>query len=132
MREVRARLEDADAGGGGRARLSFAPVAAMDRPAWFTVRGSDPAASWLGPAGWQVAEHRFHPLDVEHDGQTLTILVGREVVDAIPEFAVVEIQLPGYDIACKVSWEGVVPSYGPSTLTPEPVAPRPPRPRTPP
>ena len=130
MHEVQARLEDADAGGGGRARLSFAPVAAMDRPAWFTVRGSDPATPWLGPAGWQVAEHRFHPLDVEHDGQTLTILVGHEVVDAIPEFAVVEIQLPDYDIACKVSWEGVVPSYGPAALAP--VAPRPPRPQPPP
>lgn len=112
MRHVQALLEDADAGAGGRARLRFAPVPPESRHAHLAVRRSDPATPWLGPNGWQVAEHRFLPLEAAFDGDALVLTVGREIVDAVPEFSVVELQLPEFGISSKVSWEGVIPSYG--------------------
>lgn len=113
MRQVKAVLEDADAGSGGRARLRFEPVAPEKglRP-FLSVRCNDPAAPWLGPSGWQNPEHRFLPLDAAFEGDALVLVVGPEIVDAIPEFSVVELHLPEFGVAAKLSWEGVPASYG--------------------
>jgi hypothetical protein len=121
MRHVQATLEDADAGGGGRARLTFSPVPPDGRAPVLAVRRSDPTSPWRGPSGWQAAEHRFAPLEAEFRGDSLALILGREVVDAIPEFSVVELQLPEFEVTGKLSWEGVIPSYGSLDVAPPPV-----------
>ena len=114
MRQVPVELADADAGAGGRAMLRFLgvggpPAAGLTVAVW----SNDPAAPWLGPHGWQSTEHYFRPETAEAQGPDLVLFVGREIVDNIADFTVVEVQLPEQGVRGAVSWQDVNRSYAP-------------------
>jgi hypothetical protein len=114
LRPVAVELADADAGAGGRAMLRFLGVGAPPAPGLtVAVWCTDPAAPWLGPHGWQSTEHYFRPESAEAQGQDVVLVVGREIVDNIADFTVVEIQLPEQDVHGAVSWQDVARSYAP-------------------
>ena len=114
MRQVVVKLADADAGAGGRAALRFMGVDAPPVPnLTLAVWNTDPANPWLGPQGWQATEHRFRPESAVAEGQDLVLIVGREVVDNIADYTVVDVQLPEQGLRGTVSWQDVTRSYAP-------------------
>ena len=118
MRPVTVELADADAGAGGRAMLRFLGVGAPPAPGLtVAVWCTDPAAPWLGPHGWQSTEHYFRPESAEAQGQDVVLVVGREIVDNIADFTVVEIQLPEQGVRGAVSWQDVTRGYAPENAT---------------
>ena len=78
------------------AMLRFLGVGAPPAPGLtVAVWCTDPAAPWLGPHGWQSTEHYFRPESAEAQGQNLVLVVGREIVDNMADFTVVEYPASG-------------------------------------
>ncbi len=98
--------------------LRFLGVGAPPAPGLtVAVWCTDPAAPWLGPHGWQSTEHYFRPESAEAQGQDVVLVVGREIVDNIADFTVVEIQLPEQGVRGAVSWQDVTRGYAPENAT---------------
>jgi hypothetical protein len=133
VREATIRLERADAGDGRRARLRFVSVTVPEEPPeriGIAIRRDDTAAPWLGPHGWQPAEHLFEPEEVWLEGDDLVLTVGPPVVDGISPSTVVDVQLVDLDLRGSVTWANLP---GRPPLAPPPVEPAgPPEPPAPP
>ena len=130
MKTTQIALRDLDPRAGGKAELTLDFGGPVSDRLSVSIRRGAANRSFLGPDGWQQAEHFFDAELVAPSDGKLVVVLGPAVVDnALRDFDVVEMSFPEADLVGQVVWEGITRSIA---LTAPPTAPPPAPPSSPP
>ena len=108
MTPTQIALRNLDPQRGGQAELTIDAPEIVPARLSVSIRRGTQNKGFLGPAGWQQAEHLFLARSFREDGDRLVLVLGPEVVDnELRDFDVVEMSFPEVGMVGQVVWEGI-------------------------
>ena len=108
MTPTQIALRNLDPHRGGRAELTIDAPEIVPARLSVSIRRGTQNKGFLGPAGWQQAEHLFLAQSFREAGDRLVLVLGPDVVDnELRDFDVVEMTFPEVGMVGQVVWEGI-------------------------